>query len=708
MESWIEGRQGSIGTRAVRVFGTVWRDRQGSPKARLGGQLPEFLVEYLVALHGVHGASLLVEAHFPTTRNRQLLKYQLIHDGHVDLLDYVEVTVDLEQNTAVAQLTAFQHQFPIDPALLEENPDLLAGGLWGRVTVGSRPDSIGRDEVVGEPWVDGESLLSAPNESFWASDSPPHVSGFQPYQARVDVHSFVHARQVFNTEEWIDLLLASGGYNPEWIRSQPDGRRLTRLYLMRFLPMVERNVNLLELGPKNTGKTYLLRNLSPHAFTVAGGGATPANLFVNLTTGRPGLIQSRRVIVFDEVARVRFSQNRGTLSLLKDYMESGQFSRGRASHGADTSLVFMGNLEVEGSRPAPRYRHLFEVLPQELKDTAILDRLHAFVPGWEFPKLTPQVLDPPMGLASDYFGEALLALRDWPYDDVWLTAQRRWPVRGDLNRRDITALDRIGRGLFKLVFPDGNLDPTVAEELLGLAAECRQRIHEQLMKMEPGEFPPYIIGYHGIVSRDDNRMRVETPLDHQINTAPRAGEATSVAAATDNVTGSVSTEVAMVQVVMTTSKRYQPTLLADPGLIGLEAVWQVAHFFLKSHSQRLGLSSVARWEGIGIQWTGGPGDLRGRCELSLVMALVSAWLRKPLPPALAIIGGMTVAGDVVTPSDMVALTMAALNRGRQIIVLPEGSPIDLLRDTFSTTFDPTTWVAVPTAMRALRWAFSDR
>ncbi len=708
MENWSDQLDGSLDQRTRRVFGSTWRDRERAPRARLGGQLPDFLAEYLIGLYGVPAASQLVEEHFPTTRNRQLLKYQLLQEGEVELLDYLEVTVDVESGKASAHLTAFQHTFPIEPEILDEHRDVLSGGLWGRVTIRTRAEPKEREEVpVAWPdrWAEPEPILPA-QESAWDIDTLPRVTEFYPYQASVDVRSFVHARRVFSTEEWIDLILASAGYNPAWIRGQPAGRRLTRLYLMRLLPLVERNLNLLELGPKNTGKTHLLRNLSPYAFTVSGGGATPANLFVNLATGRPGLVQSRRVIVFDEVARLQFSQNKGTLSLLKDYMESGQFSRGRASYGADTSLVFMGNLEVEGHQPAARYRHLFEVLPRELKETAVLDRLHGFVPGWEFPKLTPLALNPPMALASDYFGEVLLALRDWPYDDVWLTIQKRWPLLPHLNRRDVTALDRIGRGLFKLVFPDGHFDPEVAEELLGLAAECRQRIHEQLMKMEPGEFPPYTVGYEGVPVKGDGRMRVETPLDRQINTAPRPGEATSVVALPDPVTGSISTEVAIVQVVLAGSQKRQPSLLADSGLEGADAVWQVAQFFLGSQSRALGLNTSMHWEGLGVQWTGGPGNLRGHAELSLVMAVVSAWLKKPLPPAAAIIGGLTLSGDVVAPPDIVALTMAALNRGRQIIVLPEGSPLQMLRDTFSDTFGEISWVTVRNAFAALHWAFA--
>jgi ATP-dependent Lon protease len=322
--------------------------------------------------------------------------------------------------------------------------------------------------------------------------------------------------------------------------------------------------------------------------------------------------------------------------------------------------------------------------------------------------LSPAALSPAKGLASDYFGEVLLALRDWPYDETWLQVQARWPLLPHLNRRDVTALDRVGRGLFKLVFPDGVVEAEVAMELLALAAESRQRIHEQLMKIEPGEFPPYVIGYQGVSVMKLERMRIETPLDRQINRSPRPGEATAVVAWADPTTGTVSTDVAVVQVVVSSGIRRQGAVLAEPGLVGMDAVWHVAQWFLATQSRTLGLDTTVQWDGLGAQWTGGPGDLRGRSELALIMAVVSAWLKRPLPPATAFIGGLTVAGDVISPPNMVALAMAALNRGRQTIVVPEGSPVDLLRDTFSETFGDIAWVTVGSAFSALDWALGRR
>ncbi len=700
-------RQREAYERARVVFGSAVVDRRDAPRARLGGQLPDFLAEYLIALHGLTEAGRVIQDHFPTIRNRHRLRYELLVEGKVDLLDYLDVTVDLENQRAVGKLTAFQFSCPIQPSILNTCPDLLSGGLWGRVQLSchrslASPDLLA--EQAAYPDYVAWDLDDDRNDDPAAGDIT--IVDFEPYQVGVELADFVKARRAFSAEEWINLLLASAGYHVEWIRSQPDGQRLTRLYLVRLLPLVERNLNLIELGPKNTGKTHLLRNLSPSVFTLAGGQATPANLFVNLATGTAGLIQSRRVIVFDEVARLRFSKYAGTLALLKDYMESGQFTRGREAYGADTSLVFMGNLEVQGAQPSPRYRHLFQVLPKDLQETALLDRLHGLIPGWEFPKLTPEALTPPFSLASDYFGEALLALRDLAYDDVWTRVLLRWPEFKHLTRRDVTALDRIGRGLFKLVFPDGQVDDSVAEDLLRIASELRQRIHDQLVRIEPGEFPHYAIGFDGVTLTRSGHEHVETPIDERLNHAPRPGEATGVALMDDAETGTVGADVVIVQIVLSDVAK-PAAVFADPGIVGTDAVWDTARFFVGANVERLGLTASAQWNGLGVKFIGGPGDVRQHCELALVLALVSVWLKRPLPPALAAIGGITLTGDVLGSPAILPLVMAAINRGRTTVLVPRETSMALLEATFdSRHYGELTFIPVAHAVEALQWAFA--
>ena len=222
--------------------------------------------------------------------------------------------------------------------------------------------------------------------------------------------------------------------------------------------------------------------MSPRVFTISGGKTTPANLFVNLSTKAVGIIGTRKVVVFDEIAHTTFGDEDATISTLKDYMESGQYSRGSLAFAADAGLVFTGNLDVEGNQPHPKYRHLLEPLPEELIDSAFQDRMHAYLPGWEVPKITPDAVSRGVGFVTDYFGEALVRLRE----DSHIDRVRSVALREGLTKRDHTAVERVGSGLIKLLYPDGNVTDEELREVVMLACEYRQRVHDQLVQAGPG------------------------------------------------------------------------------------------------------------------------------------------------------------------------------------------------------------------------------
>jgi ATP-dependent Lon protease len=315
--------------------------------------LPRFVAEYLIAKY-VHPETwredlskvqAKIRDLLPDLDHRELVKDRLLRVGEVTLIDFVEARVDLRNGQRWARVQVLSDDKVRVPAvLLEQCPGLLLGGLWGTVKIKYNPE------------VDS----TAPNE----------LLAFTPFQVGPpDLTAFREHRARFTSEEWLGLMLQSAGYAPAAF----PNRRHRLLLLARMVPLVERNVNLIELGPRQTGKTFLLRNVSPRVFTLSGGKTTPANLFVNLSTRAVGILGTRKVVVFDEIAHTRFSDEDAVLSTLKDYMESGQFSRGAKSFTADASLVFAGNLNVEGEHPESRYRHLFEPLPKELHDAAFLD-----------------------------------------------------------------------------------------------------------------------------------------------------------------------------------------------------------------------------------------------------------------------------------------------------------------------------------------------
>src|SRR5262245_38384770 len=334
--------------------------------------LPRYVSEYLIAKYvqpatwrdDLAKMQAKIRDLLPDLERRELLKEKLLRLGEVVLIDNLEARIDLKSGQRWVRVPALQdNKVRVSSALLEQHPGLLLGGLWGTAKVKYSPETD--------------------------SEAPNELLAFTPFQVGPpDLAAYRAARGKFTADEWTAIMLQSAGYDA---RSFAE-RRQKLLLLARLVPLVERTVNLVELGPRQTGKTFLLRNVSPRVFTVSGGKTTPANLFVNLATRAVGILGTRKVVVFDEIAHTTFGDEDATISTLKDYMESGQFSRGAKSFAADASLVFTGNLDVEGEQPEPPSRHRFEPLPEELIDPASLDGLPAYLPGWKVPKSTPPAL----------------------------------------------------------------------------------------------------------------------------------------------------------------------------------------------------------------------------------------------------------------------------------------------------------------------------
>ena len=428
--------------------------------------LPRYVSEYLIAKYvkpetwrdDLAKMQARVRDTLPDLDHRELVKEKLLSKGEVTLIDNVDAKVDLRGGQRFARVPTLQDaNVRVSPELIEQNPGLLLGGLWGTVKIRYTPE------------VDAEN----PNE----------LASFTPFQiGPPDLAVYRGFRGQFTTDEWIELMIQSAGYSPAAFPL----RRTRLLLLTRLVALVERNVNIMELGPRQTGKTFLLRNLSPRVFTISGGKTTPANLFVNLSTKAVGILGTRKVVVFDEIAHTTFGDEDATISTLKDYMESGQFSRGSLGFAADASLVFAGNIDVDGDTPHPKYKHLFEPLPDQLIDSAFQDRMHAYIPGWEMPKITTAAVGKGVGFVTDYFGEVLVRLRE----DSHVDRVRDLPLTAGLTRRDQTAVERIGSGMIKLMYPDGKMTEPELREVVTLACELRQRVHDQLCALAPGEFKP--------------------------------------------------------------------------------------------------------------------------------------------------------------------------------------------------------------------------
>ncbi|MBB6099674.1 ATP-dependent Lon protease [Deinobacterium chartae] len=418
-------------------------------KRKVFYRVPRYVVEYLLAKYAPDGRDEAVAVVQEVLQERYVgpdqgewVRDQLLRHGSFVLLDELSVRVDLSDSRHTARIPSLGElrvEVPFD--LPDRFPEVLHG-LWGTIV-----------------------LVHA--------EGTTRVSDFIPFQvARLDLEEFIHERDCLEEDAWIDLLLRSVGLEPQGMT-----RRLKLLYLVRLAPLVEPNLHLLEIGPRQTGKTYLLRNTSTETFVVSGGRTTPATLFYHQLLKRPGLIGTQDLVVFDEIAHTRWDDV-ATVSTLKDYMESGQFTRGQRMLHAQTSLLFMGNADAPDVPPTT-------VLPRGLKgDTAFIDRLHGILPGFEFPKITAELLTDGEGLVVDYLAAIFKRLRALPAEP-----DLSGLLPAGLTQRDVRSVERITSGLLKLVYPGHNWTRSFLEEATALALELRSRVQDELHRLNPLEFP---------------------------------------------------------------------------------------------------------------------------------------------------------------------------------------------------------------------------
>ncbi len=435
-------------------------------------EFPRYVMEYLCARYvdplnpipGQHRIDELLTEHYIGSDAKELIKSRIKEKGEYVLLGSLQVRLDAARDHYWADVPALAENFVrVSQKVLNDYGDiLLTGGAWGTMTI----EYDARYELKGRIY-------------------PFLIREFKPFQiTRLDLDDYIEKRALFTTDEWIDLLITSIGFIPTRFTL-----REKMLLLLRLVPFVEANTNLIELGPRETGKTYTYRNTSSRSFVVSGGKATPATLFYNIASKKIGILGYRDVVFFDEIANTRFTDPEATISVLKDYMQTGRFSRGPLEFSAEASIVLGGNIDtnLEQRTPVDRYRHLFEVLPIELQDTAFLDRIHAFLPGWELPKIRPENYARGYGFITDYLAEIFTRLRRRNY-------QTHVSARADLaamTGRNQDAVRKITAGLLKLIHPQRTDETLTAQELdscLSLAIECRERVLAQLAVMAPGEF----------------------------------------------------------------------------------------------------------------------------------------------------------------------------------------------------------------------------
>lgn len=438
--------------------------------------LPSYVNEWLVRRFFRDGITAeararmrsFVERYLPSQGRKEEIKARLRSLGSYKLIDQFAVTVDLRRNRYLLQIPSLDiRDARVAESIVEQHTMLLSGGVWGagQLVYGKDPDT---------------GAMSVGLEQF----EPIQISSF-------DLDLFIEKRAAFTTEEWIDVLVASQGLNP-WAY---DGVEQKLLLLTRLLPLVQANLNMIELAPKGTGKSHVYKNLTPYAHVISGGTITAPQLFYNLGSAKTaGLLVTNDLVVFDEIQTITFDKPGVITGILKDYMESGSYARGPKKASAGASIVMQGNIQLTADN-RPRHPIWFRELPRPLQETALIARLHVFLPGWLLPKINvgDVALAQGHGLAADYLSEALHALRERYECDRYIN--RRVKVHGTQDIRDEKAIRRTASAFLRLFFPNLTLtDEELRRYCVEPAVRYRQHISDQLHLMDE-EFPICTLGY---------------------------------------------------------------------------------------------------------------------------------------------------------------------------------------------------------------------
>ena len=575
------------------------------------------------------------------TGEEELFKARARDQGSIKLIDIVRAKLDAKTDSFVAELPSLAiKDVRIDDSLVKQHERMLTGGFYAEVTLSY--DAAIAQEKGGRPF---------------AIDS---LRAIQLSKADV-LDTLKHSRHDFTTEEWKRVLLRSVGLEPAAL-----SERAQLVALVRMVPFVERNYNMVELGPRGTGKSHLYQQISPYAHLVSGGKATVAKMFVNNANGQRGLVCQYDVVCFDEISGVSFDQKDG-INILKGYMESCEFSRGKESIRAEGGIVMVGNLNVEVEHQQ-RVGHLLSPLPPEMRaDTAFMDRIHAYAPGWDFPKLNPnEHFTDHFGLVSDFLSECWSRLRTGSRVPV---LQGRVNYGGALSGRDITAVNKTVSGLLKLLYPDSEM--TVSdeelEEMVRIALEARRRVKEQQKRVFKSEFRnthfSYTMGEAGV------EKFVSTPelhSDEAIELDPLPpGQVWGISP------GGPETGASLYRLEVTVGKGSGVKILNAPVPPAFRESVRYAEQNLYTRSKQLVGDRDPRSHDFSLQLRAMDNDRSGMSlGLPALMALCSGLLEKSTKGGLIVVGALNLGGSVEPLANAVAIVEVSVDKGADTLLMP--------------------------------------
>ena len=619
-----------------------------------GANVPVYVLEYLLGMYcssldedeieaGVETVKRILAENYVRPDEAQKIIAKLREKGTYTVIDRVSVHLNIREDIYEAEFSNLGiKQVPIAESYIRDYERLLCGGIWCIVQMEYYYDEADKNR------------------------SPFLIHKLTPIQMpSLDFDEVKEARENFTDDEWIDVVLRSVGMEP----SQFD-KRVKWLHLARLIPLVENNYNLVELGPRGTGKSHVYKEISPNSILVSGGQTTVANLFYNMGTKQVGLVGMWDCVAFDEVAGIKFKDQDG-VQIMKDYMASGSFARGKEEKNAYASMVFVGNIN-QSVDAILKTSHLFEPFPESMgNDTAFLDRIHCYIPGWEIPKYRPEFFTNDYGFITDYFSEIMRELRKISYADAYAHHYR---LGNNLNQRDVIAVKKTVSGMIKLIHPDGKFDKESVEEILCFALEMRRRVKEQQKKIGGMEF--YDVNFAYIDNETFSEEYVPVPEQGGSKLIPEGmSKPGHVYTVGHNKSGMLGVYKMEMQMTAGNGKFEKTGLGTDRE--AKEAV-DTAYRYLKANAKSISgsISLTTKDYIMDVQDMNGIGMTKN-LSLASVVAICSVALGKPVVSSAVILGDFSIGGTVMKVEELANTLQVCLDSGAKKVLLPITSAGDL-------------------------------
>ncbi len=643
-----------INTKLYKYFSGKIVRKDLTKKIKEGANVPVYVLEYLLGMYcssinnedieeGLKTVKKILAENYVRPDEAEKIKSKLRENASYTVIDKVTVKLNLRENRYEAEFSNLSLKgIPISDVYPSKYERLLGGGIWSIVQLEYFYDEGDKNR------------------------NPVTIRKLTPVQMpEIDFEEFKQMRVNFTDEEWIDIILRSTGMEPDKFNE-----RVKWLHLARLIPLVENNYNFCELGPRGTGKSHVYKEISPNSILVSGGQTTVANLFYNMGKGTMGLVGLWDCVAFDEVAGIKFKDQDG-VQIMKDYMASGSFARGKEEKNATAGMVFVGNIN-QSVDILLKTSHLFDPFPDVMgQDTAFLDRMHCYLPGWEIPKYRPEFFTDNYGFITDYYAEIMRELRKISYSDAH---DKYFRLGNQLNQRDVIAVKRTVSGMIKLIYPHGKFEKEDVEKILRFSLEMRRRVKEQLKKIGGMEF--YDVNFSYISNDDFNEEYVSVPEQSSGSLIPegvgKAGHLYTVSHGKNGMIGLFKIET---QITKGTGK-FEKTGLGN-NRDAKEAA-ETAFKYLKANGKSISgsISTVNNDYVVNYQDMKGIG-MTSDLTLATLIAICSAALNKPVISSAVILGNLSIGGTIIKVSELANILQVCLDSGAKKILLPITSASDL-------------------------------